>query len=488
MPFWSPDSRTLGFFAGGTLKTIDASGGPVRTLCDAPSARGGTWSPDGAIVFGSQSGGLSTVSGSGGSPTPVTTPDTAHEETAHRFPSFLPDGRHFVYWTTPPNTIMLGSLDSKETRPLFTAESQAVYVGPGSLLFVRRGTLMSQPFDARRGTLMGEAVPIAEEVLADTIGAAAFAASSSGVLAYRVGTLGGQTQLSWVDRAGRQLGAVGPPGRYRNPDLSPDGARVAVEVVDPQGRTQDIWVVEVTRGVASRVTLDPGNDVYPVWSPDGRQIMFGSDRSGVFSLYQKRADGAGDEKLVLKSKTDMVPYSWSPDGRVVVYRTTAVNGGTNLGLLSLQEERPPQLFEPSRFNQGTSQVSPDGRWLAYVSGESGRNEIYVQSFPAPGRGKVQISREGSSFVRWRRDSRELLYYASDGRLMAVPLLNATTLEVGLASPLFEPHTLNGPSPTFGFRQQYDVAPDGRFLLNLPMGDATPETITVVVNWQTALKK
>jgi serine/threonine-protein kinase len=346
---------------------------------------------------------------------------------------------------------------------------------------------MAQPFDARRGALMGEAVPIAEQVLADTIGAAAFAASSNGVLAYRVGTLGGPTQLTWVDRAGRRLGAVGPPGRYRNPDLSPDGARVAVEVVDPQGRTQDIWIVEVTRGVASRVTLDPGNDVYPVWSPDGTEIMFGSDRSGVFSLYQKRADGAGDEKLVLQSKTDMVPYSWSPDGRVVVYRTTAVNGGTNLGILPLGGERP-KLFEPSRFNQGTSQVSPDGRWLAYVSGESGRNEIYVQSFPAPGRGKAQISREGSSFVRWRRDSRELFYYASDGRLMAVPLLHATTLDVGIANPLFEPHTLNGPSPAFGFRQQYDVAPDGRFLLNVPMEDGTPETITVVVNWEAGLKK
>ena len=356
-PFWSPDSRALGFFAnvGTVLKTIDASGGPVRTLCDVPNtARGGTWSPDGVIVFGSsQSGGLFTVSANGGSPTPLTTPDAAQGDTAYRFPSFLPDGRHFLYWATPSNTVLLGSLDSKETTRLLPADSQAVYVAPGSLLFVRQGTLVAQPFDARRGTLTGEAVPIAEQVLPDVSGGAAFAASSSGVLAYRTGTLSAPTQLTWVDRAGRPLGTVGPPGRYRNPELSPDGTRVAVEATDPQRRTQDIWIVELARGLTSRFTFDPGNDTHPVWSPDSTQIMFGSDRGGgVLHLYQKRADGVGAEEPVLKSNAEMIPNNWAPDGRSVVYRNTAASGPVNLGVLPLAGERTPRLFEPCKVHSG----------------------------------------------------------------------------------------------------------------------------------------
>ena len=338
-PFWSPDSRAVGFFASdATLKTIDASGGPVRTLCNVPSgaAGGGTWSPAGVIVFSSLAGGgLFTVPANGGTPAPITTPDASHGERAHRFPSFLPDGRHFLYWATPSNTILLGSLDSKETTRLLTADSQAVYVAPGSLLFVRQGTLLAQRFDARRATLTGDAVPVADSVLADATGAAAFAASSSGVLAYRTGTLGAPTQLTWVDRAGRPLGPVGQPGRYRNPALSPDGTRVAVEATDAQARTQDIWLVELARGVTSRFTFDPGNDIYPVWSPDGSRIMFGSDRGGgVFNLYQKRADGIGTDEPMLKSNVDMAPYSWSPDGRFVVYRTIA-SSAFNLGILPL---------------------------------------------------------------------------------------------------------------------------------------------------------
>ena len=304
-PFWSPDSRTLGFFVfGATLKTIDASGGPVRTLCDVPArvsfARGGTWNPDGVIVFGSQSGGLFTVSANGGTPTALTTPDTSRGESGHRFPSFLPDGRHVVYWASPSNTILLGSLDSKETTRLLTAESQAVSVVPGLLLFARRGTIVAQPLDARHATLTGEVVPIAEQVLPDSTGAAAFAASSNGVLVVRTGTLSGKAQLTWVDRHGRSLGAVGPPDRYRNPVLSPDGTRLAVEATDAQARTQHI-LMGLARGVPSRFTFDPGNDIFPVWSHDGRLILFASDRSGTLELYQKRADGVGTEDQVFKN-------------------------------------------------------------------------------------------------------------------------------------------------------------------------------------------
>ena len=232
---------------------------------------------------------------------------------------------------------------------------------------------------------------------------------------------------------------------YRNPELSPDGARVAVNAVAAQGSTQDLWLVELARGITSRFTFDPGNDIYPVWSPDGSRIVFGSDREGgVYHLYQKRADGVGIEEPFVKSSLDMLPHSWSPDGRFLAYRTP-VNGRSQIGIVPLTGERTLRMFEPSRFIQFYSQVSPDGRWLAYNTDESGRFEVYVQSFPAPGGGKWQISKDGGWFPRWRRDGRELFYYAHDERLMAVPVRSATRLDVGAAVPLFEAHLLGGPS-------------------------------------------
>ncbi len=295
--------------------------------------------------------------------------------------------------------------------------------------------------------------------------------------------------MTWVDRAGKALGSVGRPGAYRNPELSPDGARVAVNAVDPQGGTQDLWLVELARGVASRFTFDRGNDIFPVWSPDGSRIVFGSDREGgVYHLYQKRADGAGIEEPVVKSSLNMLPHGFSPDGRFLVYRTP-VDGRNQIGIVPLVGEQTLHWFEPSRFVQSNGQVSPDGRWLAYTSDESGRFEVYVQSFPAPGGGKWQISKDGGLYPRWRRDGRELFYYANDERLMAVPLRSATTLDVGDAVPLFKAHLLNGPAISAGIRHQYDVARDGqRFLLNVPLEDAAASSITVVLNWAAGLKK
>jgi Tol biopolymer transport system component len=296
-------------------------------------------------------------------------------------------------------------------------------------------------------------------------------------------------QLTWADRTGKRLGSVGSPGYYRNPALSPDGTRVAVEAADPQTGTQDIWLIERARGVPTRFTFDPADDLYPVWSPDGSAILFGSNRghSDRFSLYRKRADGVGPEDVMVQSSTDMTPLNWSADGHFVVYRSRFPF--YNLGILPLVGEPTPYLFEAVPFVQGQGQVSPDGRWLAYNSNESGRYEINVQSFPKPGGGKWQISKDGGGFPRWRRDGKELFYYASDGRLMAVPISGTTGLEQGIATPLFEPRLLNGPANTAGYRAQYDVSPDGQhFLLNLPVDEATASPMAVVLNWPTQVKK
>ena len=265
---------------------------------------------------------------------------------------------------------------------------------------------------------------------------------------------------------------------------------MAVEATDPQRGTQDIWLVELARGVTSRLTLDPGNDIYPIWSPDGSRLVFGSDRdSGVFNLYQKQANGAGDDELVAKSLDPMAaPYSWSPDGRYIVYRTNP-SGAFSLGLLPLVGDRKPRPFlQSSTFNQNYGQVSHDGRWIAYNSTESGRIEVYVRNFPAAG-AKWQISKDGAAFPRWRGDGRELFYYAVDERLMAVAIKGDAAVEVGTAVPLFEARMLNGPNPAFGFRAQYDVTRDGqRFLLNVPLEETASSPITVVVNWTAGLKK
>ena len=425
-PFWSPDSRFIGFRAPGKLMKIDVTGGPPVTLCDAADGIGGTWNSDGTIVFApSLTSGLFRVSAAGGAPAPVTTLDAAKKEQGHRGPWFLPDGRRFLYVATPPTTVYVGSLDSEERPPLFASESQAIYAD-GYLLFMRRGTLLAQSFDAARLRTMGESFPVAENVAFNaTLSAAAVSASTTGGLTYRTGA-NPRTQLTWVDRAGKALGAIGQPGVYRNPALSPDGARVAVDAVDPQARTQDLWLVELARGVASRFTFDPGNDIYPVWSPDGSRIVFGSDREGgVPQLYQKRADGVGIEEPVVTSSLNMLPHDFSPDGRLLVYRAL-FKGRSQIGIVPLVGERTLRLFDPSPFIQTGSQVSPDGRWLAYNAQESGRLEVYVQSFPAPGGGKWQISKDGGRFPRWRRDGRELFYIANDERLMAVPVRSATS--------------------------------------------------------------
>jgi Tol biopolymer transport system component len=486
-PFWSPDSRTIGFFAGGKLKKIDVSGGPVQTLCDAPLAAGGTWNRDGVIVFGRNfSAGLYRVPSTGGTPTPVTTLDKSRNELIHLWPQFLPDGRHFLFLTRVPqegkNAIFVGSLDSKETKLLLNADSSVAYAPPGYLLFQREQTLMAQAFDAGNFQLTGEAVPIAERIGRTIANARAFfSVSETGVLVYR-SQVTDDSQLVWFDRAGKQLGTVGPSGIYAAIRLSPDEKRVALQRLDAEKGSYDIWLIELAHGTPTRLTFDPASDIYAVWSPDGSRIVFASNREGTSHLYQKPSSGGGSDELLFKSDYITLPNDWSPDGRYILYQELAQKDN-DLWVLAF-EERKPTPFLQTDFAERFGRFSPDGRWIAYVSNESGKSDVYVRTFPDSG-GKWQISNAGGTQPHWRRDGKELFYVSPDKKLMAVEVNGSSgTFEVGIPKPLFDLRIRN----TSGF-SDYDVTADGqRFLVSTLVEQNARSPVTVVMNWMADLKK
>jgi len=487
-PFWSPDSRFLGFFAGGKLKKIEVSGGPPITLCDATNNTGGTWSRDGVIVFatgGNRGNPLRQVSAAGGVPTAVTV--LAQGEIRHQRPFFLPDGRHFLYETEgggPVHPIYLASLDSAERKLLFNSDSSNVVYSQGHLLFLRETTLMAQPFDAQRLVLTSEAFPIAEQIQTHVPGEphANFSASENGVLAYQTGSAAGGSQLTWFDRSGKQIGVLGDRAAYSDVWLSPDGKRVSVSI--PSGTTRDIWVYDVARGLKTRFTFDATDERAPIWSPDGSRIVVSSNRKGKYDLYLKPSSGAGTEEVLLEDKIDKYPMSWSADGRFILYRTGAFPH-YDLFVLPLSGDRKPVPFLQTKFNENTGQFSPDGRWVAYESDESGRYEVYVVPFPGPG-GKWQVSTGGGRFPKWSRDGAELFYLAPDNKLMAAAVNGkGGSFEPGAVKTLFETRAVTvtvGGAP-------HNVSADGqRFLINTLPEQAGSAPITVVVNWTAGLKK
>jgi serine/threonine protein kinase/Tol biopolymer transport system component len=491
LPFWSPDSRWVGFFAQGKLKKIAVAGGSPQTLADAPGGRGGTWNRDGVIVFSpSFSGPLSRISAAGGQAAPA---GPIRLSQPNQFPYFLPDGKHFLYsvpGTAENSGVFVGTLNAKESERLLSSDSPAIYAPPGYLLFVREGTLFAQTFNAERLQLQGEPVTIAEQVAYDR-DIRGFAASENGVLTYRTELLGGQVQLAWFDRTGKLLEKVGPPGSYRGVELSPDGKRLAVHRHDGNGG--DVWINELGRDIMPRLTFDASQDnSMPVWSPDGTRIVFGSHRNGKWGLYQKAATGTGGEELLVESDLPKMPMSWSLDGKFIVYWVADPKTGSDQWILPLTGEKKPVPFLQSVFGEGFPQISPDGKWIAYLSNETGRGEIYVRSFPS-GEGKWQISTNGANFTpRWRRDGRELFY-------MSGPTLKIMSVKINPAGPTFE---YSAPIELFdsGYvnfthglnYHTYAVSADGqRFLIPRPesaMTDAAHSPITVVLNWPAALKK
>jgi len=489
-PFWSPDGRSIGFFADGKLKRIAAAGGPPQTLCDAPVSRGGTWGPDGTILFAPVTDGpLYRIAASGGTPVPVTKFDPARGETSHRWPLFLPDGRHFLYLVaTFANMaeqermgIYAGSLDTHDEKFLVRANSNVAFVPPGYLVYLTERNLFAQPFDARELRMIGDPFPVAEQVqYFPQVYRAVFSASATGTLLYQNQTDTTISQLVWFDRGGRRLGALGIAGDQANPHISPDGRKVAVDIVDPRSGNIDIWSYDAAGGIATRLTSHPAIDAGAIWDPYGAQVAFMSMRQGHADMYQESSKGGGVEETILKSDRTKYPMDWSPDRRVIMYRALDVQSNPELWIAPVDRKGEPTPFIKATYGVSNGQFSPDGRYVAYASNESGRWEIYVAPFPGPG-GNWKVSSVGGTEPKWRRDGKELFYIAPDGVLMAVTVREGASFDADVPRPLFPLRRREPISSVDLF--SYDVAPDGqRFLVNTDVGDPTTPPLTIVLNW------
>jgi Tol biopolymer transport system component len=503
-PFWSPDSRYIGFFAQGKLKRIAANGGPVQTLCDAPQGRGGTWNQEGVILFApTGTSVLFRVPALGGVPAPVTKPEGP---SSHRFPVFLPDGRRFLYLVYQRRELLgrirLASLDSKEDRSLVADISNPMYLAPvagsrhGHLLFVRENTLMAQPVDPQSMQTAGDLFPVAEQVSTNVSGYAPCSISENGVLVYQTGSNALDRQHIWFDRGGKELAAIGGPVPSLDFTLSPDAKRVLIVHGDARARSSDLWMHDLEHGTGSRFTFHASINRFPVWSPDGGRIVFASDRNGTYDLYQRASNGTGDDEILFQSATIKYPYDWSRDGRFLIFMSTEPKTKDDLWALPLTGDRKPIPLLQSEFSEWMGQLSPDGRWLAYVSDESGQAEVYVQPFTAgaapgsgkPVAGKWPISTGGGWQPRWRGDGKELFYLAGR-KLMAVEIkTSGGGFDHGPAQALF---TLRF-DPTSSGRYLYRYAPsaDGkRFLVGTEPGESNEAPpLTVVVNWLAGVKK
>ncbi|HXJ44774.1 MAG TPA: protein kinase, partial [Bryobacteraceae bacterium] len=491
-PFWSPNGREIGFFAGGKLKKIDLAGGQPITLADAPVPRGGSWNVEGVIIFTPLPPGPTLrISASGGAATPLNTIDIEHGEYPRWSPQFLPDGRHYLFHSSGsrrPGTraICVGSLDSPETKTILISDFTGVYAPPGYLLFRRETTLMAQKFDAARFELSGDPFAIAEQIGFDGLTYKTLVSvSAQGVLAYETPGAG-KTQLAWFDREGKPLGVAGEPGDYSDLALSPDNKRVAFYQVDAATGNADIWLMDLASGSTSRFTFDPAVEFMPVWSPDGSQIVFTSFREGGANLYQKASTGAGQEEALYRSPLAKIPTDWSRDGRYLLCETVDPKTRFDLWVLSISGDHKWEAFLQTPFNESRASFAPNGRWIVYESDESGRKEIYVQSFPSTG-AKWEVSTSGGSQPHWRSDGKELFYLGADRKMTAVEVsTEAATFSSATPRALFETRISKGEDHP---GDQYAVTSDGRrFLVNSVAQEGAHTPITVVLNWTADLKR
>ncbi len=486
--FWSPDGRSLAFFAGDKLKRIDLHGGTAVSLCDVPAnASFGTWSSGGAILFASFVGdAIFSVSSAGGEPEAIVTADRSRGETVV-WPSFLPDGKRFLYLSQRPNStgqLMLGER-GRAPRPIVSAVSNVQWVDPDYLVFAQEGVLVAQRFDQESGQIVGAPVSIAEPV--DRFlssGMAMFTTSRTGTIAYQ--SHANVAQLVWVDRTGKEVGTVGAPGTYLNVRLSPDGGTVLFERTKPGIGTWDLWTTNLARGVEERLTSDPGSEAYPVWLPGGRAILFAIGRSGGLNLARKRLDTSIEDELLPEGTQQRRPIDVSPDGHTLLFTERTARGNLNIFTLPLAGPATPSALFRSRFNETDPRFSPDGHAMAFTSDESGQFEVYVAPFPPTG-GKAPVSTgiaPGSDLqqgARWSHDGRVLFYVSADRRLMAVPVRTTPMLEVGKPAPLF---ALQGRTWV-----DFAVAADGkRFLAVVPQAFAGEQPLTVILNWTAEVRR
>jgi Tol biopolymer transport system component len=486
-PFWSPDNKFIGFFVTGKLKKVSVSGAPPIVICDAPNGRGGTWNQDGVILFSPSFDLVSIhrVSASGGVPTPVTHLDSSRNETNHRWPHFLPDGKHFIYTTqgsirTPDyaGAMYVASLDGSMDKLLIKMSSNMAYYN-GYLLYVRQRSVVAQPFDLSTLELSGDASPVAEKIeFSGDKSRGIFSISNNGVLTYQ--TSGNNARvLSMVDRSGRKLDDIGDRQIAYGARLSRDGTKVVLDSNDPESNVPDIWIYDMTRKINSRFTFDQSGEWQPICSPDGKSIVYCSDKQGSGDIYMKNANGTEAEQLLFKDPTPKQVTDWSPDGRYVLYQSFAPVSYWDLWVFPIEGDRKPFVFLQSKFEEVNARFSPDGRWVTYQSDESGKQEIYVRPFPS-GEGKWQISSSGGESPLWSRDGKEIYYNQAGGTTMVVDVNGAgAAFVVGSAKQLF-----NIPVSV-----AYDVTADGKqFLMGVVSGAQATPPVTLVTNWDKELKK
>jgi len=488
-PFWSPDSRRVGYFANNKLRVVEAVGGPPLALCDAPDGKGGSWGSDGVIIFApSYNSPVHRVAEAGGESTAITEFDTERKDNSHRHPRFLPDGNHFFYMarsasgSNEGHAVMIGSLDGEVNRMLFRAPTAVEYAS-NNLLFVRERTLMARPFDLDRLDFTGDAFPIAESVALLPPGTVmgVFSASQNGVLAYQAGDGDdGSFRLVWRDREGIELGAVGEPGSYDEIHLVPGGELAAVALEETSAGTGDIWVIDLRRDLFTRFTFEPGYETGVTPTPDGRALIFAAERGGAYTLMRKEIGGSGEGEVIFQSETEMYPSSVSPDGEYLAISKGGLSTNYDIWVVPLSGEDEAYPFFASDFNEGTGMFSPDGRWITYLSDESGSPEIYVTAFPQRGR-KWQVSTNGGQAPRWNQNGSEIIYHATDGTLTSVRVEPRNGgLLIGEAIPLF--NTMLQP---FG-SHFWALSDDGERVLALEtISDHDAPDLSVVVNWPSA---
>jgi serine/threonine protein kinase len=487
-PFWSPDSASVGFFADAKLKRIDIVGGALQSLANAISGRGAAWNRDGIILFcPSATGPLFKVPATGGEAVPVTRLETGQQ--SHRFPQFLPDGRHFIYFSPfgPSQGVYAASLDGGPPKRLTDADAPAAISTLGFLIFLRQATLFAQAFDFKRQGLSGDPTSVAEQVAFDPITAAPGFSVASGIVAYRTGSANAAQQLTWFDRSGKVLRTIGSrDATLRDVELSPDGKRIAV--TRAVSGNQDLWLIDDTRGVPTRFTSDTAIDIRPVWSPEGSRIAFMSSRKGAFNLYWRLSSNVGPDELLMESGRGQVPVptDWSSDGRFLLFQDRDAQTNFDLWVLPMSgDKKEPIAFLKSAFEERNGQFSPDSKWIAYQSNSTGRAEISIKPFPGPGE-EFTISKDGGAQPRWNKNGKEIFYISLDGKMMPTSVKlspDGRSAEVGTPVALFPVRIAGSPVSNID-KQQYAVSSDGqRFLVNLAADEGAASPINLIYNWK-----